>query len=104
MLRRVALVRTEVSEELSASFIRVRRICELGKTLAVFDIFRSVRQLLVTATVFPSPPILVTLMKEELSLTETSVLARATPRTIPEYGILHSHRREHNKSYIALTE
>jgi hypothetical protein len=29
MLRRVALVRTEVSEELSASFIRVTRICEL---------------------------------------------------------------------------
>jgi hypothetical protein len=29
MLRRVALVRTDVSEELSASFIRVIRICEL---------------------------------------------------------------------------
>jgi hypothetical protein len=35
MLRRVALGRTDVSEELSASFIRVTRICELGKTLAV---------------------------------------------------------------------
>jgi hypothetical protein len=35
MLRRVALVRTDVSEELSASFIRVARICELGTTLAV---------------------------------------------------------------------
>jgi hypothetical protein len=35
MLRRVALVRTDVSEELSASFIRVTRICELGTTLAV---------------------------------------------------------------------
>jgi hypothetical protein len=34
-LRRVALVRTDVSEELSASFIRVTRIDELGKTLAV---------------------------------------------------------------------
>jgi hypothetical protein len=34
MLRRVALVRTEVSEELSASIIRVTRIGELG-TLAV---------------------------------------------------------------------
>jgi hypothetical protein len=34
MLRRVALVRTEVSEELSASIIRVKRICELG-TLGV---------------------------------------------------------------------
>jgi hypothetical protein len=35
MLRRVALVRTDVSEELSASFIRVTRIIELGTTLAV---------------------------------------------------------------------
>jgi hypothetical protein len=34
MLRRVALVRTDVSEELS-SFIRVTRIGELGTTLAV---------------------------------------------------------------------
>jgi hypothetical protein len=34
MLSRVALVRTEVSEELSASIIRVTRISELG-TLAV---------------------------------------------------------------------
>jgi hypothetical protein len=31
MLRRVALVRTDVSEEISASFIRVKRIGELGK-------------------------------------------------------------------------
>jgi hypothetical protein len=31
----VALVRTDVSEELSASFIRVTRIGELGTTLAV---------------------------------------------------------------------
>jgi hypothetical protein len=35
MLRRVAHVRTDVSEELSASFIRVARIGELGTTLAV---------------------------------------------------------------------
>jgi hypothetical protein len=35
MLRRVALVRTDVSEELSASFIRVTRVDELGTTLAV---------------------------------------------------------------------
>jgi hypothetical protein len=31
----VALVRTDVSEELSASFIRVTRIGELGTTIAV---------------------------------------------------------------------
>jgi hypothetical protein len=35
MLGHVALVRTDVSEELSASFIRVTRIGELGTTLAV---------------------------------------------------------------------
>jgi hypothetical protein len=34
MLRRVAVVRTDVSEELSASFTRVTRIDELGTTLA----------------------------------------------------------------------
>jgi DNA-binding TFAR19-related protein (PDSD5 family) len=35
MLRRVALVRTDFSEELSASFISVIRIGELETTLAV---------------------------------------------------------------------
>jgi hypothetical protein len=35
MLGRVALVRTDVSDELSASFIRVTRLGELGTTLAV---------------------------------------------------------------------
>jgi hypothetical protein len=35
MLRRVALVRTDVSEEIIASIIRVTRIGELGTTLAV---------------------------------------------------------------------
>jgi hypothetical protein len=35
ILRRVALVRTDVSEKLSASFIRVTKIYELGTTLAV---------------------------------------------------------------------
>jgi hypothetical protein len=66
MLRRVALVRTDVSEEFSASFIRVTRIGELGTALAK-KFLRSVRQLLVTASVVPSSPILVTLMKEALS-------------------------------------
>jgi hypothetical protein len=32
MLRRVALVRTDVSDDLSASFIRLKRIGELGTT------------------------------------------------------------------------
>jgi hypothetical protein len=44
MLRRVALVRTDVSEELSASFARVTRIGELGKTLAVTSKRRGFRR------------------------------------------------------------
>jgi hypothetical protein len=43
MLRRVALVRTDVSEELSASVIRVTRISELGTTLAVTSNRRTLR-------------------------------------------------------------
>jgi hypothetical protein len=85
MLCRVALVRTDVSEEL---------------THLVF--LRSVLRLLVTASVVPSSPILVTLMKEALGSTETSVLTRATRRNIPEYTILHSHRRENLKSYTCV--
>jgi hypothetical protein len=43
MLRRVALVRTDVSEELSDSFIRVTRIGE-PETLAVTSNRRSLRR------------------------------------------------------------
>jgi hypothetical protein len=44
MLRRVALVKTDVSEEFSASFIKVRRICELGTTLAITSNRRTLRR------------------------------------------------------------
>jgi hypothetical protein len=74
MLRRMALVRTDVSEELSASFIRVTRIVELGTTLAV----TSNRRTLLTCYFF------------------------AARHNIPEDAILHSLRRENFKSYIAL--
>jgi hypothetical protein len=70
MLRRVAFVRTDVSEEF----------------------LRSVRRLLVTPSVVPSSPILVILMKEALSSSETSVLIRATRRNIPEDTILQNVR------------
>jgi hypothetical protein len=42
-------------------------------------------------------------MMEVILSFETSVVARATLRNIPENGILRSHHHEKLKSYIALT-
>jgi hypothetical protein len=73
MLRRVALVRTDVSEDPSASSIRVTRIGELGTTDVSEELSACIVRVtrigeigtgLVKASVLPSSPILVTLMKE----------------------------------------
>jgi hypothetical protein len=75
MLHRVALVRTDVSEELSASIIRVTRIDELGTTLAIGTTLHTAMWfgLLVTAKV-PSSLFLFTLKMDATCSSEVSVL------------------------------
>jgi hypothetical protein len=51
-------------------------------------------QLLVTANVASSSPILVTLMLEAIISSKTPVISRATRRNNPEDGTVHSHCRE----------
>jgi hypothetical protein len=86
----VALVRTNVSEERIAYIIRVTGII----------------QLLVTANVIPSSPILVTLMMEAASSSQTSALTIATRRNIPRDGILREAEYQglaHQYLYIAFS-
>jgi hypothetical protein len=83
----LALVRTDVFEELIASIIRVTIIGELGITLTV------------TSKVAPGSSI-VSLIMELIRSYEASVLARAIRHNIPGDGIRHSHSRENLKSYI----
>jgi hypothetical protein len=84
MLRPVALVKIGISEERIASIIRATRIM-LG--------------LLVTATVSSADSC--TLRMEAIRSSETSALTRVVRPHIPEYGILHIHRHENLRSYIA---
>jgi hypothetical protein len=80
----VALVRTDVSEELGASIIRVT-ICELETTLVVTS--ASVASYGVcsyfTDSCHPDDG--------GVTFLDTSVLTRATWRNMPDDGILHSH-------------
>jgi hypothetical protein len=98
----VALVRTDASEELSASFTRVTRIGELGTTLFVTNNRRTLSRLLVTTSVVPSSQIHATLMRVALSSFETSLLTRATRRNILEDTVLLRRHISEHTTYLAL--
>jgi hypothetical protein len=96
MRSRVALARTDVSEQRSGSIIRVKRLGRLTNNIGI--------TLVLIADVVPSSVIVFAPMMEEISSSETSTLSRVTRRHIPEDDILHSHRRENPQIlYIALT-
>jgi hypothetical protein len=85
VLRCAALVRTEVSEEINTSIIRVKRIDELGKTISTLvrinvseELGASIIRVTRIGELETSSPILVDLMMKALSSSETSVLTRVT--------------------------
>jgi hypothetical protein len=90
MLLRVVLVTTGVLEACIAYIIGVKRVGEVGTMLAVTSIvfLRSMLRLLVAANVASSSLILVTSIMVAIRCSETSVLIRATRRTIIEDGSL----------------
>jgi hypothetical protein len=97
MLRRMALIRTDISEELIASIIRATIIGDLGATLAVSSyrsthivFLHSFLRVLGIVNFVPSSPILVTLMMVALRSSETSAVTRAALRNIPGDCILIS--------------
>jgi hypothetical protein len=79
-LYRVALNRTDVSEEHIVFIYRVMGLLNLPDCREDMPHDRSKS--------------LITLKMEAIATSETSVLTRATRRHIPEDGILYSHRRE----------
>jgi hypothetical protein len=94
----VALVKTDVSEEIIASIMRIKRISKLGKVSSNQQLKV---QLLVTANAFPSSLILFTFMMEAILSSEASVLTRAIRCNTPEEGILHINAlRGRNIEYI----
>jgi hypothetical protein len=93
MLRRVAPVWTDLSEERIASIIMVKIIGDIGKVSAVTKnwILCSVLQFIVNVNVVPNSLILVTLKMMTIMTTilssEMSVFARSTRRHAPEDAI-----------------
>jgi hypothetical protein len=84
MLRRVALVRADVSVERIVSIIRVKKNQPARNTL------RSALQLLVTANAVPSSPNPLTMMMEAIAL--------------PKCQFLKSHTApQHNTSFFIIT-